>query len=724
MAKRHILKINGVEYTKYTKLRFTKERNKLGYIEFIMYSLKTSDFISNITYDKKITVEELQRSEYVEIFKGYIRNIKEATYRTTKITGYSPAIKLFDRSWGERPLYTNIATKDILSSIANNIMNIGTNDITTPITTRFELDNKLRSIANIANNNNAEWWTDEDSLGNNQINLSKNRYTTISVETIEVGQSVSITEDNSDNEKIYNCIKVVGRGDGINQVEANTYGFCYYQPNIIEDISSTSTSVTISDSSGFVSLNGIIYINNEKILYGNRTGNNLYNLTRGYNGTNAVQHTSGIRVWYAGTTGIEYTKDNPAPLSSVEKYGIREFTYPDKTIIMDIASPLEPTNPIDPNESCGIIATILYDRFENPVRTIKIKKVKNYMGYIDVGKTITIIDSTIGLNEDFKVYSVEMIHDRMGKDNGFNITLNNLQYNFSTELDEFKKNIDTSGMYEQGATNIFTVDQAENCDVSYPLKLRFYLPTDTKAINKVLLNFKVSDYRVYTTSGTTTTNSVGVIQDNSSYEASGIECNFDGSNYFDTISIDTNSSDCEGIFLMFSLFFWSTSLKEEDNIFLSWRIEDEDGNRYPSGDGGFIGHGDNWNDRDFPMQSVSAYIPGNMKNKIFTLQIFSKISSTWEFVASSSYMTFSRHTHEVIYGIGEPDPISDPLSVAVTVDGFKVGTYTNTENNEIDITSLVSDVGAGNWVDIEFTPNQNVRIEASASVQIYLESRL
>jgi hypothetical protein len=49
------------------------------------------------------------------------------------------------------------------------------------------------------------------------------------------------------------------------------------------------------------------------------------------------------------------------------------------------------------------------------------------------------------------------------------------------------------------------------------------------------------------------------------------------------------------------------------------------------------------------------------------------------------------------------------------------GTYT-TDQTEIDLTTEVLAIGAGKWVDIQFRPNKNMRIESNAYVQIFINS--
>lgn len=723
MAKFRIL-INAIEYKRFNSLKLVKTINRMDYLEFTLRNVSSDDYSTNVKYNSQITVEEYNSttSTYSQIFKGYIRDLKKGSYRTCVLIAHSTAIKLFDRNWTERKQFTNIASNTIFSQTVDGIMEIGTNSITDVITTRFELDNKLKSISQLTNLLGGEWWEDDTAVLADRINLASTRYNDTSVETFTAGSNTLLASDDIDYDKIFNCITVLGKGDGINQAKTQTYGFCEKITSVSVAITSTATSIFVTDATGWATSNGVCYINNEKIMFANRTGNNIYNCTRAYNGTDAYAHSVGIAVWYAGTVSNEYTKTNWAPGSSVETYGVKEFTYPDKRIVRDIEG--------DPNETCSRVAKSLFEKFKEPVRSVSVIRRNLLLGNVDVGKTITIVDSASGLNSDFKIQSIEL-HYMFKKGNKYinslKIITNNLKFNFSTEIEELKKDIDAIGSYEQGATNIFTVDQAENCDTGYPLTLRFYLPEDTKAINKVLLNFQVKNYRTYLTSGETSNNSAnGVVQDGNTVIYNGVVPS-NTTDWEEIAQIEIGSSNCEGVNLNFNAHMGSMTQVYGEYI-LKWVIEDNLGNFYPTSDGGgLIAYARNWNSSSFPTHNVSIYIPGNVKNRTFSLKVLPTVQTSTLFVfqTMASYASFSRHTHEVEFGIDEPDSFSNP-SIITKVNGTEVSgsPFTATDNTGIDITSIVDEVGAGNWVEIEFDPNQNLRIEASASIQIYLESKV
>lgn len=61
------------------------------------------------------------------------------------------------------------------------------------------------------------------------------------------------------------------------------------------DITSTGTTITVSDNSNFLD-SGLVWIDNEQIYYTSKTGTTVFNVPaggRGYNNTDAVAHKTG-----------------------------------------------------------------------------------------------------------------------------------------------------------------------------------------------------------------------------------------------------------------------------------------------------------------------------------------------------------------------------------------------------------------------------------------------
>ena len=185
----------------------------------------------------------------------------------------------------------------------------------------------------------------------------------------------------------------------------------------------------------------------------------------------------------------------------------------------------------------------------------------------------------------------------------------------------------------QGATNIFQVQSYENCDAGHPLNVRFRLPDDVVHVNKVLLSFKLKDYRAYHSAVAdegSHTHSLGMWTEHGGYET----------------------------FLV--------------------GVEDRGG-------GGKV-------------LVVAAGGP-----------------------SASVSDSGSNHTHPVTFGIHEIALGSPSVVVTAGIDGSEtaVDTYT-TDQTDIDIVSNISTTG--NWMNVKFTPNKEMRIEANVYVKCFIKS--
>jgi len=78
-----------------------------------------------------------------------------------------------------------------------------------------------------------------------------------------------------------------------------------------------------------------------------------------------------------------------------------------------------------------------------------------------------------------------------------------------------------------------------------------------------------------------------------------------------------------------------------------------------------------------------------------------------------------------ILGIGEESLTNPEVVVVAGEEGSEtsVGTYTSSDQTEVDITDQVKAIGAGNWVNVKFTPNKRMRVEANIHAQIFIESK-
>jgi hypothetical protein len=272
----------------------------------------------------------------------------------------------------------------------------------------------------------------------------------------------------------------------------------------------------------------------------------------------------------------------------------------------------------------------------------------------------------------------------------------------------------------QGSTNIYCVNQAENCDPTHPLKTRFYIPPEAIAINHIKVNFKMENYRAYESA--TEVNSI-----NTTIQQAGSGATNDPvtENVWTEIgTFTTNSSDCDGLFVNLAMSIDSFDLKDTEDASLQYRIYDGT-SYYPSSAGSYLIEGGAVDTQ--PPQGCNGdateYIPGNQKSKTFHIEVMEKdFSSPGPNVANVNsqwnWKTISRHTHNMSYDIYE-DPLVPPVSVTVKVGATTIGTYA-TDQNDIEITTSVPTAGA--WYEVEFTPNQLMRIDGNVYIQIFIQS--
>lgn len=776
----------GHIFKTYFDMTLVEERNKIHTLDVDLLGIDAADY-TILAYNSLLTFEEYQPATltYVELFRGYIRQTKKISYGGMRVSAQSPGILFYDRSWSNRTdaEFINQPHSTVVSAVASGIMSTGTNAITDKITIQFDLNNKLQSIAQLANIMGGEWWTDTGIVLEDRINVALSRYTAASVATFQVGQSSKIADDNVD-DRIYNCISVLGQGDGINQITAFSYGFTNTYTDLddvggTKYLNSNSTEFYVTDAAGMASANGIVYIGSEKIKYASRTGSRCYTLTT-WNGTawvarsfenGSYAHTKGSRVWYAGTTTTEFTKTAPQTGSSVQIYGIKEYPHYDKSIartiggnvIGDWSSAGLPKD-IDPMDYAAKVAKIVFDRYKTPLRTLTITKSSNKVGTLQIGQTITVIDTKQNLNSSFKVYKIQ--YKKTKGRISVQITCNSLLYTSFTQMDEIKKNMDTSGIYGQGATNIYQINAAENVDLTHPMNLRFYLPEEAVAVNSIKLNFKMKNYRAdstatsaesahtHTIAGTATlsgggsTSGMGASLQGANSGTAQFSASV-GSSWVTIASTAIGAAYGEGgCFVYASIDTSPLTVAAAVDL----RVQCGTGRYYPGSSGTIFNmHKD---PSAIGIMDFAAWVGEYVGGKTLLLQAKQDSGTTqtmtggwcWNSIEDHSHSTpnhthpiaaqatsaGSAHTHAIGYGIYENTIEFTPpgtVTVAIGLDGGSmttVGTY-SANQTAIELSDIIN-FEKSNWYNIRITPaagayNGRMRIEANVFQQIYIESK-
>ena len=509
-----------------------------------------------------------------------------------------------------------------------------------------------------------------------------------------------------------NCL---GYGDGVNQVHTSTFNASPTYSSLASDITASSTSIILADASDFAS-SGEIRIMEERITYSGKTSNTLTGCLRAANSTTARIHKKGVYLEkYIAVASAEAN-------SSISDNGLMDYSVTDRGLL-DL-----PTAEL-------VASKILLERM-TPITSIRVipDEPLQTAGSRKIGDLVTVTDAEAGVDGDFRLVGMTYASDY-----GYlslELELSNKTLNFIEQMKSVREEAEKLSKYMQGATNLYSIQSYENCDNTYPIYIRFYLPSDAIAINDVDLRFTTQKYRGYSSTTEVNSASSGVAASADNNSSVAITSNV----WTEVASITTANTDCEGVFLGGNFDFVLNSGSEDNGSgYFKARISDGS-NYYPDSDGQRFGGGYLWNDSPMLSGNISRYIPGNNKNKTYTLEVkwFGWSNDyDWTINTDLNYATFTRHTHNTGYAISEDTfPAGSPQVVIEVDDGaggwtgvtgspFSVaddGTY------DADITSEVSNLGAGSWVTVRCTPqsgtdHNNLRVEANLNVKVFIQSR-
>ena len=763
---------NWQEITSYDYFKVVKKANQVSQFE-----IKIWDVQSEKNFIKEFA-EIVFLSEQNLILKGRIQKITYETAYSCTATGYGMEAKLLDKelikSNSKRVQYTNASAqsvaKELLSQNADGnspwIIPPADSGIFTSdygdVSLRFEFANRLKALAKLAEAIDYEWSVTQDADLNDYFNLARLLPDTTRASTSQMtfeitgtNANCTLTAKETDITHLANKVDILGYGDGINQLHTATYNASTVYSILANDIDANDTSIELEDASQFPS-SGEIRIAEERILYNSKSGNYLLNCTRGANNTTAKSHKKGVYV-------EKYTDINNAETeSSIGTYGLMDYTVTDRSLI-DL-------------DTAELIATkILLEKME-PI--IRIRIIPNdpleVSGSLEIGDLVTINDSEAGISGDYRI--VGMTFESNYGDLNLEIEASNKTPTFIEKIQKAEEEQEHLQKYMQGATNIYAISEAENCDSTHPLNMRFYIPTDAVAINKVKLNFKIKNYRAYSSttdnsgahthtvtgqtaesSGTHTHSVTGATTSQAS-ESTSVSCVTDypgtvinygtGTVIYRPNTLTTSTAYpvcyCWLIFEAASTTDFRIKARVERYTSGSWHIVSN-----------YVSHEYNLNSGDYsyfgawiPIEPGTGqhrveyrieYIAGQSGSLIdrgngFVLGGRHTHSISGQTAQASGAHTHSvtgtttdsqgGHSHTIEYGISEQSLSSPSVTVKVGLDGGSlttVGTYT-TDQTDLDITDAIASVGAGNWAVIEFTPNQNMRIEANAYIKIFINS--
>ncbi len=210
------LLINGTDYsTSYLKAEFIGELNKPSTFEIELFDTDSSD--SNVQAGN---IVKLQLNSNT-VFKGKITRVEYKDNGTAKIYGYDMSVLLLERTHNQRWSSTN--TSNIVSTVCSGVINVGTNTNYGTVDFAIENEPKLLGLAKLARQINYDWWVSWDASDNDYFNIDSQKGSTTSQATFYTSGSnvncLSVHKE-EDREAVINKVKVLGYGDGTQQINS------------------------------------------------------------------------------------------------------------------------------------------------------------------------------------------------------------------------------------------------------------------------------------------------------------------------------------------------------------------------------------------------------------------------------------------------------------------------------------------------------------------------
>ena len=623
---------------------------------------------------------------------------------------------------------------------------------------RGDNDSKMGVIINVTNNINYNWYPSYGLTPYNDtiLNMEEHKGSQSPVMTLTVSgssQNVEMTSREEDRDELWNDIIVCGYGDGVNQIKARAWSTTVTKTYLSADINATDTTATVNDGS-ILSASGLVAIGSEMCIF-TRTGNTL---TIARDDLSTATGSSLLSKSYAHNAGIGVYQivgfSSAESGSSIDTYGHKMNTVTDRSIM-------------DQNTLDKIALTMLAEHDEELVRIEVIAMdMFDIIDRVEVGDYVTITETEVGNDGNYRVVGMEIEEYKL------KIVCSNSPIDLVTTIVKSETSENSLNYYMQGSTNIYAINESENCDSTKSLNVRFPIPAETIIIDKVLLSFKIKPYRYYT--GTTPSGGGSTSGSSSSattaagtshlHSLSGKTTDTNDDSLFDdqtaasgTVNITTswstinthslNSNDTFGVQCSFIIQNKSGSTEQYEARL--WNSNDSTYFPDSSGvwvtnallDDGCAGHTlgiwDNVNGDDIRLQLKSGTAGGASTVAFINWTQIGKHTHSFTGTTTHSEQvhthgmththTTPNHTHTMTPVMQEATAPSGNVVVTAGADGseLSVGTI-GADVNELDITNHIRDAytpGTITWMNVKFAPaTELMRIEVSAYIQIFINS--
>jgi len=690
--------IDGERIDTYTNIEIQKRLNEVDTFSFQAFIEDSSD---------RALIQEGAEVKIIEsyqdlLFKGVLNEVEYKSNFRAKCEGNGMVQKLLDRKT-DRDTYTNSAGDDIVKAeVQETVMDYGAIESAPQVSVRFDHDNLARAVAGVANATAYDWYIDQDfddQFETDYLNFVRDAGRDMVQQTFAIGEDAQMVDRNKDEGFVANDITLLGRGDGVNQLEANVFAASTKYTDTTEIITESETgSFTVEDATqlGSVGDNLLIRAGIEVMDVDITDSSTLSINSRAQpdwesNDTPQIRHYEGVRVWTVEnvTQGLgrfaPESRDTAEDGSSIDTFGVKEQRETDKTIV-DLST-LEKAADID-----------LKNRFEDVFRVQIEPTDPRVTRDLQLGDAVDVEDLTaMDVDDTFEVVGMDV--KRNSAEEGTTLHLANRPRRLTERLSEMESNTDTLNAHMQGATNFNSERFEDNANQLYPLDTEVYIPEDVVKVNKMEINLSREKFRGYTKGvstnyGENSTDNAGLLSFdnntgnsiNGSLNVPGIGTknvnklralamikiiDIDGTNTADIRTTVTNTTTGE------TIIDEETGYYDKSSTVFEGVISTDDGNL--TGD-----------------------------NISFEAEITDDKGNTIDAEIRIVLVSESAHSHDDQYGLFEPAS-EETLDVNVLVDGERVETVENLGvgdkvDQPIDISNSLSDPIPGEYHSIKLKP--------------------
>jgi hypothetical protein len=738
---------NNKAATNVASIEYEIRRNSMGKFKVVLQSQSQYERNKWVKGYGKENLLFIKRGSRI-VFKGFIENISPSgpDGRDLILEGRSLEVLLFlnavsptsFKTGGTTPnIRTNQDSKQLVTYLIDTFSTNSTTDVTGRLTytassltasssvysMRFGNESLLSAMMRIVDQTDQDFWVDYDSsnetfviyLGTQGGGDSNNP-----LQTFKDGRGMDASISDEGLRDTVNRVRVVGKGDGFNQV---TLVVPFWNPHK----STNKNTCTGKDDPDRVCVP-----------------------------TRSI--AEGAPVDCTGTSGANPGCVHANATQSQSDNGIIEYVLSDPSI--------------DNVELARTRAIAFLDKYYDSQRVVEVSVTDPNVN-INVGDWVRINNKQI--NIVVRITGIVHKMSSFGLVETMRVSVNRQFEDAADEINIQKRNVEITQGHESGSTNIFTVNAADNTEGStYPLVMKFYLPTDVKLVNDAKLSYNIGSFRDYSSTtaagGSASINFNGINTAGSTVSALGstwtnigstFTPNTDHASFWFHFSFSTGAADfkhnhtqnshkhtlnqhrhvenTDPSYTQYALTDFTTppdsnsttatnQSEKPTNDFVDVRLYNStDGEYYPDSNGISLDHmGSSWGD---------IFVPKNLNGKTLQLQA-KRASQSADYTFYWQYFGVAEHTHTNDYGTQEDTWSSTDKHTHIKINGTErtaelltdLHGPTNDASDQTDLDiSTYMNKGATNTVEM-WTENDTTntaarsRIRADIFVRCYIES--